>query len=291
MTIFTGFKFEDPALQAETDAVGYNDELVFSILQEYEDCIQPLVIGMVHPINIQRFNELGEIMAFAASTGHYVGVAMSCFCNQSGVFLGKLPVPIDEMDDDARQFLIDIYDKYASPAGFSKSGMKYFKDNELKVLKLAESGDVKMQYFIKNYINYENTHQYQGNIDSKPKNIMYRDWLEKSALSGYDAAYFSTGVAFDGDEDDPNVDLEKAAFWFHKGGMIENRNSMPCLFNMGLMYARGDFVEKNLETASFYLSLVYRNAHKTPCPEYEKFAMDYMQENSIELQSPPYVSR
>ena len=50
-------------------------------------------------------------MAFAASTGHYVGVAMSCFCHQSGVFLGKLPVPIDEMDDDAKQFLIDIYDE------------------------------------------------------------------------------------------------------------------------------------------------------------------------------------
>ena len=158
--------------------------------------------------------------------------------------------------------------------------MKYFEDNELNVYKLAEQGDIQMQYFISKYINRS---------DSDPKNIIYRDLLEKSALSGYDIAYYDAGCAFDGNEDDPNVDLEKAAYWFHKGGMIENRNSMPSLFNMGLMYARGDFVEKDLETASFYLSLVYRNAHKTPKPDYEKFALDYMQENFIVQQSPPYV--
>ena len=184
------------------------------------------------------------------------------------------------MDDDAKQYLIEIYNAYASPIGFSDSGMKYFEDNELNVLKLAEQGDIQMQYFIGKYMNRS---------DSDPKNKIYRDLLENAALSGYDIAYYDAGCAFDGNEDDPNVDLEKAAYWFHKGGMIENRNSMSSLFNMGLMYARGDFVEKDLETASFYLSLVYRNAHKTLQPDYEKFALDYMQENSIEQQSPPYV--
>ena len=278
--MFKGFKFDDPAFQAQSDSFGFNDEVVFAILDKYEDCIQPLVLGMVFPSNTQRVGELADLMGSAASTGHYVGVAMSCFCNQGGVFLGKLPVPIDEMDEDARGYLIELYNDYASPAGFSKSGMKYFEDNELNVYKLAEQGDIQMQYFIS---------KYRNRSDSDPKNIIYRDLLEKSALSGYDIAYYDAGCAFDGNEDDPNVDLEKAAYWFHKGGMIENRNSMPSLFNMGLMYARGDFVEKDLETASFYLSLVYRNAHKTPQPDYEKFALDYMQENFIVQQSPPYV--
>ena len=278
--MFKGFKFDDPAFQAKTDSFGFNDEVVFAILQQYEDCIQPLVLGMVFPSNTQRVGELADLMGFAASTGHYVGVAMSCFCNQGGVFLGKLPIPIDEMDKDVKEYLIDLYNAYAGPAGFSESGMKYFADNESKVLELAELGDVQMQCLVGKYIN---------RLDLQPKNIIYRNLLEKSALSGYDIAYYDAGCAFDGNEDDPNVDLEKAAYWFHKGGMIENRNSMPSLFNMGLMYARGDFVEKDLETASFYLSLVYRNAHKTPQPDYEKFALDYMQENSIEQQSPPYV--
>ena len=279
MTIFTGFKFEDQSKQAETDAIDYNDEAVYAILENYQDCVQPLVIGMRHPLHAKRCDELADLMGFAASTGHYVGVAMSCFCKQGGIFLGKLPVPIDEMDDDAKQFLIDIYDEHASPTGFSESGMKYFEDNESKVLMLAESGDMKMQYLIGKYIDKSAW---------APKDILYREWLEKSSLNGYEASYFDTGSAFDGNDGDPNIDLEKSAYWYHKGGMIENRNSMPSLFNMGLMYARGDFVEKDLETASFYLSLVYRNAHKTLRQEYEKFALDYMQENSIELQSPPY---
>jgi len=278
--MFKGFKFDDPAFQAKTDSFGFNDEVVFEILQQYEDCIQPLVTGMVFPSNTQRVGELADLMGFAASTGHYIGIAMSCFCNQGGVFFGKLPVPIDEMDESTKKYLIELYNAYASRAGFSESGMKYFDDNEVNVLKLAKQGDNPMQYLIGKYINRS---------VQLPKNIIYRSLLEESALSGYDTAYYDSGCAFDGNEDDPNVDLEKAAYWFHKGGMIENRSSMPCLFNMGLMYARGDFVEKDLETASFYLSLVYRNAHKTPQSDYEKFALDYMQENSIEQQSPPYV--
>lgn len=278
--MFKGFKFDDPAFQAHSDSFGFNDEVVFAILDKYEDCIQPLVLGMVFPSNTQRVGELADLMGSAASTGHYVGVAMSCFCNQGGVFLGKLPVPIDEMDEDAKSYLIELYNAYASPAGFSKSGMKYFEDNELNVLNLAEQGDIQMQYFIGKYMNRS---------DSDPKNKIYRDLLENAALSGYEYAYFDAGVAFDTDQENLDANLEKAAYWYHKGGMIDNRNSMPCLYNMGLMYAQGDFVEKDLETASFYLSLVYRNAHKTTHPEYENFAQEYMQENSIEQQSPPYV--
>ena len=65
---------------------------------------------------------------------------------------------------------------------------------------------------------------------------------------------------------------------------------IPSCFNLGIMYAIGGFVEKDLDAASFYLSLVYRNAHKIPkFSHYEQQAKDYLDQSGIELQSPPYI--
>ena len=50
------------------------------------------------------------------------------------------------------------------------------------------------------------------------------------------------------------------------------------------MYAMGDFLKKDLEAASFYLSLVYRNAHKRPkFAHFEQQAKDYLEQNGIAL--------
>ena len=180
------------------------------------------------------------------------------------------------MDKDTREFLVGLFESNKSK-GNSKSGGEYLQNNHEQIREMANSGDVEMQFLLGLKIYF----------DGQPKTA-YREWFEKSALGGYERAYYRTAGAFDGDLNDSDRDWGKAAYWNYQGAKVENRNGLRCCYNLGIMYAMGDFVEKNTKTASFYLSLVYRNAHKTEFPELKNDAINAMKEHSIEMQQPPY---
>ena len=249
---------------------------IHSFLDKYNDVLIPMLMGRVSPKDVTRMNELADFMGYASSTGHPIAVALSCFTSHGGPFTNKLPVPINRMDKDTIEFLVTLYESNIG-RGYSQSGRNYLQKNSDKILEMANAGNESMMFLL----------GIKGARDGEPRAI-YRKWYERSALAGFELAYYHTAGCFDGDESTTDKDYSKAAYWNYQGAKIENRNGLKCCYNLGIMYAMGDFVEKNTKTASFYLSLAYRNAHRTEFPELKNDAINAMKEHSIEMQQPPY---
>ena len=152
--MFSGFQVPDTTLQDHIDAIGYDDNLINHLLREYQDIIFTVVTGLGSPVDRAtthaRMNEFADHMSNAASKGHPIGVAFSCFFKTGGFFVGKLPVPISEMDEaafDYFQELIQIWNE----VGLSKTVKQYLTNNLNYIIKESNSGNAKMLEF-KNYI-------------------------------------------------------------------------------------------------------------------------------------------
>jgi antitoxin component YwqK of YwqJK toxin-antitoxin module len=280
---FSGFTTTDQNLQKSIDSMSYDDkEVVSRLLEHYSEALPSLVIGRASPMQTEDVNTLGSHMAGAASKGDFRGIAISCFCNPGKDFEKYLPVSLNQMDEHARRYFVSLIQAFGG-IGFSKSGARYLLNNKHHVATLAESGEHDMQYLMGYWYSFDDV----DSIGEEQCIINRRDWYEKAALGGYQPAFYDAGTLFDGDEGDDSRDLGKAAYWYYQGVLTED---IPSCFNLGIMYAMGDFVEKNLDSASFYLSLVYRNAHKIPkFSHFEQQAKDYLEQYGIALQSPPYI--
>ena len=280
---FSGFAITNQALQKSIDSMNYEDEdTVSKILGQYSEALQGLITGMASPAHAKEINILASHMAGAASKGDFRGVAISCFCNQGDDFDKYLPVPINQMNAQAGQYFASLVQAFGG-IGFSKSGKKYLLNNKRNIELMANNNYHAMQYLMGYLYSFDDV----DTIGREKCIHNRRAWYERSALGGYRAAYFETGTLFDGDNGDVDRDLGKAAYWYYKG--CKNEDIQSC-YNLGIMYAMGDFLEKDLDASSFYLSLVYRNARKYPkFSHYEQDAKSYLDNNSIALQSPPYI--
>ena len=284
MTTFTGFTFNSD-WQFIANDFDLSESNIMSKIDESIDLILPLITDTsVSPKIQERIDDFILFIGFAASTGHPIAVALSCFIDvadtgelTSNPFAENLPVPINQMDDDAKEFMIDLYEKLIG-RDKSPTGMKYLENNYAIILEMAKFGDSQMQFLL----------GLKGSADGFSRSL-YRKWYEQAALGGFELAYYHAAAAFDGNLDDLDRDWGKTAYWNYQGAKVENRNGLRCCYNLGIMYAMGDFVEKNTKTASFYLSLAYRNAHRTEFPELKNDAINAMKEHSIEIQQPPYL--
>jgi len=282
MSIFTGFNFNSD-WQLIANDFDLTDSNIMSKIDESNDLIFNLVTDIRETPEIQeRIDDFILFIGFAASTGHPIAVALSCFIDfkdegklSSNPFADNLPVPIDKIDDDTIEFMIDLYETLVGGKK-SETGVQYLLNHHEKILKMAESGNAKMQFL----------YGLLGSFTGQSRNT-YRQWYELSALGGFEIAYYHAAGAFEGDFIDS--DLGKTAYWNYQGAKIENKNGLWCCYNLGMMYAMGDFVKKDTNTASFYLSLAYRNAHKTKFPKKLKdLVINGMKQHSINFQEPPY---
>ena len=152
--MFSGFEVPNVTLQAEIDAIGYDDNVINDLLLEYQDIIITVVTGLGSPVDTAttyaRLNEFADHMSNAASKGHPVGVAFSCFFIPGGYFVGSLPIPISEMDDVAFDYLQEILKNWEE-IGFSKTAKQYLTNNLNYIIDKSESGDTRMREF-KDYI-------------------------------------------------------------------------------------------------------------------------------------------
>lgn len=282
MTIFTGFTF-DTNWQSIAEGFDLSESNIMAKVNEYSDTILPLTDGTNETPEIQeRIDEFILFMSFAASTGHPIAVALSCFIDfeddnelTSNPFKANLPIPIESMDEDAREFMVSLYERLIGREK-SENGLNYLINNIEKIHEIADSGDVKMLFL----------YGLTASADGQPREL-YRQWYEQAALGGYELAYYHTAAAFDGGSIDS--DWGKVAYWNYRGAKVENKNGLWCCYNLGIIYALGDFVKQDLTTASFYLSLAYRNAHKTENPNILKnLVISAMKDHLIMLQEPPY---
>jgi hypothetical protein len=282
VTIFTGFTF-DTNWQSIADEFDLSESNIMAKVNEYSDTILPLTDGTNETPEIQeRIDEFILFISFAASTGHPIAVALSCFIDfeddnelTSNPFKANLPIPVESMDEDAREFMVTLYERLIGREK-SENGTNYLINNIEKINEIAESGDVKMLFL----------YGLAASADGQPREL-YRQWYEQAALGGYELAYYHVAGAFDGGSIDS--DWGKVAYWNYQGAKVENKNGLWCCYNLGIIYALGDFVKQDLTTASFYLSLAYRNAHKTENPNILKnLVVSAMKEHSIKLQEPPY---
>ena len=282
MPLFEGFDF-DLDWQFIANDFDLSDSNIMSKIDESGDLIFSLITDIREPSSIQeRVDEFILFIGFAASTGHPIPVALSCFIDfkdtgelTSHPFSENLPVPIEQMDEDAIEFMIDLYETLIGRKK-SETGSQYLFNNKEKIFDMADSGDVKMQFL----------YGLLGSFTGQSR-ALYRDWYELSALGGFKIAYYHTAAAFDGNFNDS--DWGKAAYWNYQGAKIENKNSLWCCYNLGVIYALGDFVKKDLKAASFYLSLAYRNANKIEySKELKNLVINAMKDHSITFQEPPY---
>ena len=282
MPLFQGFEF-DSDWQFIANEFDLSDSNIMSKIDESSDLIFFLITDIRESSNIQeRVDEFILFIGFAASTGHPIAVALSCFIDfedtgelASNPFAENLPVPIDQMDDDAIEFMIDLYESLVAK-NKSETGMQYLFNHVDQILDMAEKGDAKMQFL------YGLLAFFNGQ-----SRVLYRSWYESSALGGFELAYYHTAGAFGGDSADS--DWGKSAYWNYQGMKTENKHSLWCCYNLGVFYALGDFVKKDLEAASFYLSLAYRNANKIQySKELKNLVISAMKEHLVTFQEPPY---
>ncbi len=277
---FSGFVVSSHDLQQSINSMNYDQEGVVSeILDRYSDALEGLITGLAPPAHTEDINKLASLMAGAASKGNYMGVAISCFCRQGEDFENHLPIPLNKMDEDSRYFFVLLLRSFGGIGrGFSKSGTKYLSDNKQYAEKLAEDNYPEMQYLMGFWYSFDDI----DHIGEEQCITNRRDWYEKAALGGYQPAFFDAGSLFD-----RSKDFGKAAYWFYQGCQVEDISSC---YSLGVMYALGGFVKRDLKAASFYLSLVYRNAHKIPkFAHFEQQAKTYLEESGIAIQSPPYI--
>ncbi|MBU0525889.1 MAG: hypothetical protein KKC24_08605 [Gammaproteobacteria bacterium] len=111
------------------------------LLTAFGESLALACVTGVLPISVSRaeLNEFCNHMGAAALFDDPVGVAFSCFAVQGGSFAQFLPIPIQEMSDEALDILATLL--LHNRAKVSQSGIRYVEENWSNLEERARAGN------------------------------------------------------------------------------------------------------------------------------------------------------
>ena len=265
--------------KSQTQKFDYNEpDIGVKILSQYGDLMVPCIIGMVEAGQVGKLNEFCSHMAAAALQGDFLGVALSCFSQHEKPFNQYLPVPISSMHNDAFAIFVELL-KNNIDFGFSKSAKRYLKMSRCEVEDKANEKNPYALWLMGAWYAFDDF-ETKGQ-DACMKERMY--YYEKSAFGGYLPARKAVAGLYDVVNDSENypwpADLKKSAFWYRYGALD---GDPICAFNLGVIYAQGDSVERDLNTASMWLSLSIKNSDDS---EFSNHVLNFSKQNGIQIVS------
>ncbi len=233
----------------------YNEpDIGRKIIAEYGiDWVAACVTGMCRIDQTETLNEFCGHMAAAALKKDSLGVALSCFMIHKEPFDQYLPLSISSMSDEEFEIFVELLRKNMSPLGYSKSAKRYLVLSKEEVEEKANKKNPYAQWLMGAWYAFDDFEKVGQDVCIKKR--MY--WYEKSAFEGYLPAIVAIAGFYDNLDNNPKslpVDLKKAAFWYRHGAL---QGDSMCAYNLGVMYTLGDFVRKNLDVATMWLSYAY----------------------------------
>ncbi len=123
----------------------YDTQTVNHLMEEYSDIIKNIIRGQNNRREQPRIQEFKEHMSIAGEAGNPIAIVFCCFYKQQKS--STLPVPISKMSEESIKFFIEILDTFYRE-GFSEPLMDYLDNSNDEVWKLANNGDMYMQYLI-----------------------------------------------------------------------------------------------------------------------------------------------
>ena len=214
------------------------------------------VTGMQGLGQAKELNEFCSHMAAAALQGDPLGVAMSCFSKHGNPFNQHLPVPVQNMSEEAFAIFVELLSNNLEN-GFSESAKIFLKSNGASVREKARLENPYAQWLMGAWYAFDD-------FDIKGQNACMQermDWYEKSAFGGYLPAIKAVAGLFDNGDNTKDLslptDLRKSAYWYRQGAL---EGDPMCAFNLGVMYFQGDSINKNTDVASLWLSIAYKNS-------------------------------
>ncbi|MEC8011851.1 MAG: leucine-rich repeat domain-containing protein [Pseudomonadota bacterium] len=241
-------KFKAPKFDYTESGIGRKIISVYG-----SDLMVSCVTGMCGIEQIEKLNEFCGHMAAVAREGDCFGIAISCFSKHDELFDEHLPIPIDVMPDEAFTIFVELLNKNII-VGISESARNYLTRSRDGVEKKAKENNAHALWLMGAWYAFDDIERKGHDLCMKER--LY--WYEKSAFEGYLPSIIATAGLYDSENGSLPCDLKKAAFWYRQGALA---GDSLCAYNLGVMYSQGDFVAKNNDIASEWLSFSYNKCN------------------------------
>lgn len=225
-----------------------NIDSAYSLISNNPSLVDAIITGnssVLDFINVKAFSN--KIRMFARKNDNFA-IALACF-------LGE-PILFDDMEEESLYiFTLLLGVERYSHLGFSNGLKTYFLVNK-DIIKKAAINNMYAQYLMGFWYVFDN-HEPRKEICLQER----RKWYEKAALNGMLEAMRKVAMIFDSPTYSFEVDYKKAAYWYRLAAL---NNDAICALNLGIMYLKGDGVEKNIKQAKLWL------LHSLTCAEEEE---------------------
>ncbi len=268
--------------ESETQKFDYSEPGVGGkIISEYGvDIMSACISGLVGGGQIQKLNEFCSHMAAAALQGDSTGIALSCFSKHEEPFNQHLPIPIHSMPEEAFANFVEIIRRRID-FGFSKSVKQYLQNSKNDVKEKADEKNPYALWLMGAWYAFDDSEK--NGRDTCMQERMF--WYEEAAYEGYTPAMQAVAVLYDEMNPSFPTNLKKSAFWYRHGALF---GDAFCAYNLGVMYAQGDFVEQNLDVAKMWLSVAYKNSTDSSIGSQ---ALEFAKRNGIHLSNDPDTTK
>lgn len=250
------------------------------IIEEYGYGIAAAcVAGICAVRDVNKLNEFCSHMAAGALEGDSLCIALSCFAEHGEPFNNYLPVPIEAMSEKAFEIFVNLLSN--SSLGLSKSVKRYLIASRDDVEEKANERNPHALWLMALWYVFDEV-EHIG-ISACMKKRLF--WYEEAAFEGCLPAMQSVAELYDTDDKTEASSMprepKKAAFWYRHAAL---NGDATCAYNLGVMYALGDFVKKNPEVARMWLSLARKNSED---PELDNFILGFANQFAIRLVPSP----